>query len=310
MMKLLLLLSFLLPVASWADLGRELLDQHYGNHERQIFDLWTPKSDTKTPLVIFIHGGGWSSGSKDEFRNQRLLIQKYNNDGIAVAALNYRFLKHAPLQTIMREDIAGFVQFMRFHSNDYNIDRKFIMPYGISAGGSASLWLATHDDIADPQSSDPILRESSRVFAAGHFNAQVSYDYFVWYQFLGKDNTNRFMGDQVWSRYHFQSFDQLTTEEGIRIRKDLDMYGNMTSDDAPLIFYNTLADDLTKDANHFIHSPNHTRLLSMKAKSLGLDQETYIRADGDLLVEPHTMAMNFFKKRLETNKEDKAIFAR
>jgi acetyl esterase len=310
MTKLLLLFSLLLPFAANANLARELLNQSYGEHERQIFDLWIPQSDSKTPLVIYIHGGGWSSGSKDEMRNLKSIRQKYNDNGIAIAAINYRFLKHVPLQTIMREDIAGFIQFMRFHSDDYNIDRKLIMPYGISAGGSASLWLATHDDIADPHSTNPILRESSRVFAAGHFNAQVSYDYFVWYQFLGKENTNRFMGDQVWTRYHFQSFDQLTTEEGNRVRADLNMYGNMTSDDAPIIFYNTLDDDLTKDANHFIHSPNHTRLLSMKAKSLGLTNQTYIRADGDVLTDPHTMALNFFIEQLETRKEEKTSDAR
>jgi len=297
-MKYLLMIALLLPFTALADQARELLDQHYGAHERQIFDLWTPASGKKTPLVIYIHGGGWSVGSKDEMRANKLIIKKYNNAGIAVAAINYRFLKHAPLQTIMREDIAGFVQFMRFHSDEYNIDKKLIMPYGVSAGGSASLWLATHDDIADADAVEPMKRESSRVFAAGHLNAQVSYDYFVWYKYLGKENTDRFMGDQVWSRYHFDSFDQLNTEEGIRVRKDLDMYGNMTADDAPILFYNSLDDDLTRDANHFIHSPNHTRLLSMKAETLGLDCETHIRADGDVMLSTHGMMFDYFTKKL------------
>ena len=35
----------------------------YGNHERNVFDLWLAESDKPTPLVIYIHGGGFRGGS-------------------------------------------------------------------------------------------------------------------------------------------------------------------------------------------------------------------------------------------------------
>ena len=310
-MKFLMMMALLLPFTVSAKPAVEILDHHYGDHDRQVFDLWLPKQkrNKKAPLVIFIHGGGWSVGSKDEFRKQQKLIRKYNREGIAVAAINYRFLKHAPLQTIMREDIAGFVQFMRYHANFYNIDPTLIMPYGVSAGGSASLWLATHDDIADPNAEDPIKRMSSRVTAAGHVNAQVSYDYFVWYQFFGKEITDHFMKDQVWSRYHFDSFEDLQTERGKAVRKDLDMFGNMDAGDAPILFWSSLDDDPTRDANHFIHSPNHARLLSDRAHTVGLNVETYVRADGTILKDPHKTLFDYFTRKIEEIKDGKVAFS-
>lgn len=278
----------------------EFLDQHYGEHERQIFDLWLPANATKkSPLVIYIHGGGFSSGSKDGMRNFHSLREKYSKVGIAFASINYRFLVHTSLQTIMREDIAGFVQFMRFHSEKFGIDKKLILPYGFSAGGSSSLWLATHDDIADVNAVDPIKKESSRVYAAGHLNAQVSYDYMVWYDFFGKKNTDHFIGSDVWGRYDFTSFADLFTEAGIKTRQDMNMYGNLSADDCPILFWNNLEENDTLDSNHFVHSPKHSRILAEKAKSLKLETQVMIKADGTGNNDPHGAAYSFFIKQLK-----------
>lgn len=290
----------LLTVMAFAD-GRRLeyFDEHYGAHERQIFDLWLPANSKNAPLVIYIHGGGFSQGSKDEMRKHQYLIEKYNKAGIALAAINYRFLIHTSLQNIMHEDIAGFVQYMRFHSEKFGLNKKLIMPYGISAGGSSSLWLATHDDIAEINSIDPMKRESSRVFAAGHLNAQVSYDYMVWYKFFGKESTDKFIGSDVWGRYHFDSFEDLFTDEGLKTRQDMDMYGNLTEDDCPILFWNNLDENNELDGNHFVHSPRHTRLLAEKANNLKLINQAMIKADGSGSNDPHGAAYEFFMKRLK-----------
>jgi len=205
----------------------------------------------------------------------------------------------------MKEDIGGFVQFIRYHSDHYRIDKKRIMAYGFSAGASASLWLATHPDLADPDSANPIKRESSRIMAAGHANGQVSYDYQVWFDHFGKENTLYFMKDQVWSRYGLKSLDDLYSPEGIRIRQELNMFGHLSSDDAPLLFYNDLADDETRDANHFIHSPRHARILALQARSLGLTVKTHIRADGEVTLSAHLAAHDFFEDQLKRIDERK-----
>lgn len=274
----------------------EHLDVHYGKHARQVFDLWTPSDRKNVPLIVYIHGGGWQAGSKDEMRKAPGTRARVLNAGFAFASINYRFLKHAPLQTIMREDIGGFIQYIRLHALSYGIDKNRIYAYGYSAGGSASLWLASHDDLADPDSRSRMKRESTRIQGAGHLNAQVSYDYFVWYRLFGKELTDRFMKDQVYSRYHFKSAAELETARGIEIRRDLDMYGNLSSDDAPVLFWNNLADTLDRDHNHFVHSPRHTRELSVRATELGLPHRSEIRADGAGSPNGHESAFRFFQE--------------
>ena len=78
------LIIALFSFSSFARRGEVILDAKYGTHERQAFDLWLPKSLKKTPLVVYIHGGGFVMGSKDEFRENNI-INKYLNAGIAFA---------------------------------------------------------------------------------------------------------------------------------------------------------------------------------------------------------------------------------
>lgn len=237
-------------------------------------------------------------GSKDEIR-RNLIINKYLKAGIAFASINYRYLGHAPLQTIFREDIAGFIQFIRYHAHKYNINKNLIMSHGFSAGGSSSLWLATHDDIADPENIDPIKRESSRILAAGHLSAQVSYDFIDWFDYFGRENVERFVGNQVWSRYHLNSIEDLFTEEGKAIRQDVDMYENMSADDAPVLFWNGLPDIESQDGSHFMHSPRHAKLLYERAQKVGL--EAKIILDGDRTIKSDVMgeAYKFFSAKIK-----------
>jgi acetyl esterase/lipase len=152
----------------------------YGNHERQVIDFWKAKSDKPTPLVLFIHGGGWRNGDKTGLGGG--VIQRYLDAGISVAAINYRFVQHGVEQKIEPpvkaplEDAARALQFIRSKAGEWNIDKKRIGATGGSAGACSSLWLAFHDDMADPKSDDPVARESTRLFCAAVSGAQVTLD--------------------------------------------------------------------------------------------------------------------------------------
>ena len=74
------------------------------------------------------------------------------------------------------EDAARALQFVRSKAEEWNIDKKRIGATGGSAGGCSSLWLAFHDDMADPKSNDPVARESTRLYCAAVNGAQVSLD--------------------------------------------------------------------------------------------------------------------------------------
>jgi len=50
----------------------DIADGKYGQFDRNTFDLWKPKSKKPTPLVVFIHGGGLASGSKEKLSANQL----------------------------------------------------------------------------------------------------------------------------------------------------------------------------------------------------------------------------------------------
>lgn len=73
-------------------------------------------------------------------------------------------------------DAARALQFVRSKAEAWEIDKERIAACGSSAGACSSLWLAFHDDLADPASSDPVARESTRLATAAVFNAQTTLD--------------------------------------------------------------------------------------------------------------------------------------
>ncbi len=152
---------------------------HYGPHERQVLDFYQAKSDTPTPVVFAIHGGGWVNGSKDGYRGA---AKRYNDAGISLVAINYRMVTEAaekktdPPVKWPLEDAARALQFVRSKAAEWNLDKKRIGATGGSAGGCSSLYLLYHDDMADPKSSDPVARESTRLFCAAVDGAQTTLD--------------------------------------------------------------------------------------------------------------------------------------
>ncbi|MGL6076192.1 MAG: alpha/beta hydrolase fold domain-containing protein [Fimbriiglobus sp.] len=157
-----------------------LADVSYGTHPRQKYDFWQAKSDKPTPLMLFIHGGGWVNGDKTSFGNTS--IKPFLDAGISVAAINYRFIQHGmedkvePPVKASLHDAARALQQLRSKAKELNLDKTRVASSGGSAGACTSLWLAFHDDLADPKSDDPIARESTRLTCAAVNGAQTSLD--------------------------------------------------------------------------------------------------------------------------------------
>jgi acetyl esterase/lipase len=107
-------------------------------HPRQRLDLYLPaKSTGVRPLVVWIHGGGWTGGSKNQINAAPLLASGY-----AVASVEYRFSQDAvfPAQT---EDCKAAVRWLRAHAAEYELDPKHIGAWGASAGGHLVALLGT-----------------------------------------------------------------------------------------------------------------------------------------------------------------------
>jgi acetyl esterase/lipase len=150
----------------------------YGSHERQVLDFYKADSTKPTPLLFFIHGGGWVAGDKSGVGELEACLKA----GISVVSINYRYSWQAQLAGVMPpvqwplEDAARALQFVRSRAVEWNIDKQRIGASGGSAGACSSLYLAFHDDMADPKSSDPIARESTRLWCAAVSGAQTSLD--------------------------------------------------------------------------------------------------------------------------------------
>lgn len=156
-------------------------DVAYGSHPKQVMHFWQAPSSTPTPLVFFIHGGGWQNGNR---MNAALLaiLPNLMEHGISAVSIEYRFIQEAlaeglepPVQAPLR-DAARALQFVRSQAQDWNIDPKRVIAMGGSAGACSSLWLAFHDDMADPGNEDPIARQSTRLLSAAVIGAQTTLD--------------------------------------------------------------------------------------------------------------------------------------
>jgi acetyl esterase/lipase len=151
----------------------------YGTHERQVLDFYQAKSDKPTPVVFAIHGGGWVNGDKGGYAGA---AKKYNDAGISLIAINYRYTTQAAEAKIEPpvkwplEDAARSLQFVRSKAKEWNLDKVRIGATGGSAGACSSLYLLYHDDMADPKSEDPVARESTRLFCAAVDGAQTTLD--------------------------------------------------------------------------------------------------------------------------------------
>jgi len=163
-----------LPKPTWSNIP-------YGTHERHVIDFWKAESDKPTPLAFVVHGGGWGGGNKDRvhrFADVTPLLKA----GISVAAINYRMVSHAKREGVKPPvkmplyDAARALQFVRSKAEEWNIDKERIGAAGASAGACSSLWLAYHDDLADPDSDDPIARESTHFYCVALMGAQTSLD--------------------------------------------------------------------------------------------------------------------------------------
>jgi acetyl esterase/lipase len=270
MKRLLPLVVLLLSCAELrADEPKTLMNVAYGTHPRQVLDFYQAKSDKPTPVVFYIHGGGWQGGDKKNFKAKPFL-----DKGISVVAINYRYVKNGvedkvePPVKAPLHDAARALQFVRSKAAEWNIDKKRIGATGGSAGGCSSLWLAFHDDMADPKSTDPVARESTRLYCAAVNGAQTSLDP----KELREWMPNYGYGAHAFGLPNFQSLID-NREKVLKWIKEYSPIEHVSKDDPPIgLFYGGDKDakvgDSPKDPTH---SPILGIKLEEKLKAAGVD---------------------------------------
>jgi len=126
-------------------------------------DLYVPeKTASRPPLLAWIHGGGWTKGSKSAL-NPALL--RLTAEGYAAASIEYRLtgIQSHPNQI---QDCKGAIRWLRANADKYGYDASRIGVAGGSAGGHLVLLLGTSGDVKELEGDiGGNLDQSSRVQA-------------------------------------------------------------------------------------------------------------------------------------------------
>ncbi len=292
-------------------------DIAYDNKDRTQFDIWLPNSNTPTGLVIYVHGGGFTSGDKDfvyavqsggawDFPSDiRFLLQ--NN--IAFATIRYTLLSPTEeTQGIKKPmaDVRRALQYIRHRASEFNIDKNRIILAGNSAGAGTSLWIAFNNDFADAQNNDPVLRESSRVKGVVARETQSSYnieerwvnnvfvDYnLTWSEILANEtgNIRKIYGVSSTAQYESAAIDAY--------RAEVDMLSLMSADDPEIWINNTLRDVVHPYSAPEIssHHAFHARELKKRADAVGVKNIAYYGKNPLIYAHPSNESWTQFCKR-------------
>lgn len=261
----------------------------YGPAARHKVKIQFDKEGEPRAINVHFHGGGFTSG-RPAFGP---LAKNFRNDGMAVAGATYRFIKSGATKREILEDGARAIQFLRLNAEKYNIDPDRISVSGFSAGGVMAAWIALHDDLADPESADEVLRQSSRVNACWIFKSQVHPLYLSdWIEYADWDPASLASGivayvqERLSGNQFTQPFDESDFDSPEAYEEALDEYVRdtfpfyqATSDDPPVAFYDKRTDDLLSYLSeilpnkwgNLLHSPALMIPLQRRLEELGVD---------------------------------------
>jgi acetyl esterase/lipase len=163
------------------------------------------------------------------------------------------------------EDCARALQFVRSKAAEWNLDKARAGASGGSAGGCTSLWLAFQDDMAKPRSSDPVARESTRLWCAAVQQPQTSLD---------PRQMREWIPNIAYGGHAFGVGGSFDAFLGARSRlqgwiRDYSPYELLTKDDPPVGLYYSSAPDLGKPAKDATHSANFGAGLKEKSDKVG-----------------------------------------
>lgn len=152
---LLAVISSFISFAVKAQTGRNIPYVEADNpeaHERHVMDIYVPPNPVSEalPVVLFIHGGAWQSGSKGAAGD--FFSPLVNSGKYVVADMNYRLSQHAifPAQI---HDVKAAIRFLKANAETYNIDPDRFAVAGSSAGGHLANLAGTSFGVTDLEGS-------------------------------------------------------------------------------------------------------------------------------------------------------------
>jgi len=271
-------------------------DVRYGPHERNVLDFWKAQAHDPTPLVVFIHGGGFRAGSKE--RINAAWLREFLGAGVSVAAINYRFVTQAPLPAA-HHDARRAIQFLRAKSAEWGLAPHRFGAYGGSAGAQLCMWLALHDDMANPDSDDPVERYSTRLTCVATMGGQTTMDLEWWKRHI-----------PGYSRPHRSWHELFGSDDPAVIRRvvrDISALELASADDPPIFMTYSMRPDAKPPANPRrargwrVHHVNFGIALKEKLDRLGVEAHLMYPGVHDL---PYRSVPEFLIRKLTKGEDD------
>lgn len=141
--------------------------------ERELkLDIARPEGDGPFPALVFIHGGGWRGGKREDFFP---FVSLAAQRGYVAATVSYRLTdpdadgKAANPFPSAIHDVKAAVRWLRAHASDWRIDPDRIGVAGGSAGGHLALLVGLTDEKSGLEGDLGHAQHSSRVRAVVNY---------------------------------------------------------------------------------------------------------------------------------------------
>lgn len=124
----------------WAGLrpGKVIQDLHYGREPGQALDIYLPRENDRGTQMVFLHGGGWHSGSKDEYAYLGSAMAAY---GVSCAVVGYRLYPQVRYPVFI-EDVSHAIAWLRREGPRYGFGSAPLYLMGHSAGAHIACMVA------------------------------------------------------------------------------------------------------------------------------------------------------------------------
>ena len=131
-------------------------------HDRLLMDIVRPKAAGKYPGIVMIHGGGFSSGTRESYLPMAIRLAQ---NGYVAATVSYRL---APMFQFPMplHDVKSAVRFLRANAGKYGVDAEKMGAIGVSAGATWAQFLAVSRGVPQLEGNGPHKEFSSSVDCA------------------------------------------------------------------------------------------------------------------------------------------------
>lgn len=126
------------------------VDVPYGLDDAQKYDVYLPANASDAPVIVMVHGGGWTEGDKQDDHVAKAKAGYFVANGYIFVSLNYRLLpKSDPL--IQAADVALGIANIQKNAAKWGGDQSKIVLMGYGAGGHLAALLSSNPSLASDQ---------------------------------------------------------------------------------------------------------------------------------------------------------------